>query len=73
MVGERRETFMSNLKIGSVVRLRSGGPEMTIESLIHYEEENVPDTFLCQWFVGGTLQSEVFAPMFLSWSKVPLL
>jgi len=38
----------SGFKIGDVVRLKSGGPKMTVE-----EVDDSADTVHCKWFVGG--------------------
>ena len=44
--------------IGDIVKLKSGGPEMTVQSL--------PDTsgrsYRCQWFAGKKLESGSFPP-----------
>jgi uncharacterized protein YodC (DUF2158 family) len=42
-------------KNGDVVRLRSGGPDMTIKG-----ENLLNGKVLCQWFVGATLKQEYF-------------
>ncbi|HEX5752301.1 MAG TPA: DUF2158 domain-containing protein [Archangium sp.] len=42
-------------QVGDVVKLKSGGPEMTVEaSLEEYE------SYRCQWFAGKKLESGVF-------------
>ncbi len=41
------------LKIGDTVRLKSGGPQMTVNSI----EDNV---IKCQWFDGNNLKEGVF-------------
>lgn len=50
-----------NFKVGDIVRLKSGGPSMTVKgyrmSLINKEEE-----MICQWFSGDKLQTGVFNP-----------
>lgn len=43
-----------NLKIGDVVRLNSGGPEMTIGNLLS------GNVVRASWFVGASLKRELF-------------
>ncbi|MGE6292203.1 YodC family protein [Aeromonas media] len=48
---------MSDFKVGDVVKLKSGGPDMTVNRI---EEVN---RFRCIWFLAdGTPQTGVFAP-----------
>ena len=45
---------MEDFEIGDVVQLRSGGPRMTVHSL-------VPDCdVVCQWFEGNEVHEESF-------------
>jgi len=45
------------LKIGDVVKLKSGGPDMTIKSI------DESGTFIrCQWFVGDKVEADYFSP-----------
>jgi uncharacterized protein YodC (DUF2158 family) len=49
------------LKPGDVVRLASGGPEMTVEG-----EGTLTGTLFCQWFdTEGKLSGEQFVPAML--------
>jgi uncharacterized protein YodC (DUF2158 family) len=41
-------------KVGDVVRLKSGGPAMTVESTIGGSE------CMCMWFEGTTLRKKAF-------------
>lgn len=43
-------------KIGDIVRLKSGGPRMTVNQI--YDSGNV----YCQWFAGNKLNSGGFEP-----------
>ena len=51
-------TVPTKFAIGNIVKLKSGGPEMTVHSL--------PDapgkTYRCQWFAGKKLESGSFPP-----------
>ncbi len=52
------DTTSTELALGSVVRLASGGPRMTVEKFsgTHVEERGVH----CVWFVGDQPRREVF-------------
>jgi uncharacterized protein YodC (DUF2158 family) len=44
--------------VGDIVKLKSGGPEMTVHSL-----PEVPNrSYRCQWFAGKKLESGSFPP-----------
>jgi len=43
-------------KIGDVVRLKSGGPSMTLQAIVP------SGGVVCSWFDGGKLTSQSFAP-----------
>ncbi len=45
-------------KVGDIVRLRSGGPEMTVAALP--EDRQYSDFYRCQWFAGKKLESGNF-------------
>lgn len=49
---------MSDLQKGDVVRLKSGGPLMTIQGLGQYT--GMEDGVYCVWFDGTKQHSEVF-------------
>lgn len=56
---------MSEIKAGSTVRLKSGGPLMTVTYLTagsYAADDAVPDKAHCQWFgsAGGKPDSETF-------------
>lgn len=44
------------LEIGDVVRLRSGGPKMTVERI------EKSKSVLCTWFLNGQIQGNDFEP-----------
>lgn len=46
-----------SFKVGEVVQLRSGGPEMTVSDTSVYSE---PDHVRCQWFGGRKLETGKF-------------
>jgi len=45
---------------GNVVRLKSGGPEMTIEGIGEYSWGSGRQQALCKWFEGKTLRQDTF-------------
>ncbi len=45
-------------KIGDIVKLKSGGPDMTVRSDSHIGTVD----YLCQWFAGKKLEAGRFAP-----------
>jgi uncharacterized protein YodC (DUF2158 family) len=48
------------IKIGTVVQLKSGGPKMTVQSIGDYSLNGVGNGALCVWFAGDDNKSEVF-------------
>jgi uncharacterized protein YodC (DUF2158 family) len=46
----------NNLKAGDIVRLKSGGPVMTIQSL----NTGIFDQVDCKWFVNDEVKKSVF-------------
>ncbi len=46
---------MSELKIGDVVQLKSGGPAMTVKNI-----DNLPDEVDCTWFVNDKAKYGAF-------------
>ena len=51
---------MSNFEIGDTVRLKSGGPLMTIDNIGDYSPTGPNPGLLCVWFDGGKRVAEVF-------------
>ncbi|PKC35341.1 hypothetical protein V462_11515 [Pantoea ananatis 15320] len=57
---------MSNqFKVGDVVKLKSGGPDMTIKKLgeSYNRDQEIyqwDNTYTCQWFAGKKLESGSF-------------
>lgn len=45
-------------KTGDIVKLKSGGPDMTIRAFL----KSQGDSFLCQWFAGKKLEQGYFKP-----------
>lgn len=45
----------SEFKPGDVVRLKSGGPKMTVLSLAHSQQAN------CSWFSGSECKTNTFS------------
>ena len=53
------------VKIGSVVRLKSGGPKMTVhafEADFDFSPEQKMNGCICQWFERDTLREGTFHP-----------
>lgn len=46
----------TTFKVGDIVQLKSGGPEMTIQRLPSQHSSN----YTCQWFAGKKLESGHF-------------
>jgi uncharacterized protein YodC (DUF2158 family) len=44
------------LKVGDVVCLKSGGPQMTVSDV-------VADGIYCEWFDGNTRRNDIFNPL----------
>ncbi|WP_298407723.1 DUF2158 domain-containing protein [Janthinobacterium sp.] len=54
---------MASFKKGDVVKLKSGGPHMTVESLDDYSDGagiGIKDGVYCIWFDGAKKVGEVF-------------
>lgn len=58
---------MTNLKIGDLVRLKSGGPIMTVRALTDAGLLSAPDSLKdhveCQWFDGKQISKIVRFPI----------
>ncbi|GAB7127265.1 hypothetical protein JCM19000A_17720 [Silvimonas sp. JCM 19000] len=51
----------SEFAVGTVVKLRSGGPDMTIRSIGTDAKSGKPTgTIICQWFAGKKLEQGTF-------------
>ncbi len=48
-------------KIGQIVRLKSGGPEMTVQDESS-SNDKTKTWYSCQWFAGKKLESGNFPP-----------
>lgn len=57
---ERNTKVDNELKVGDVVRLKSGGPAMTIEEIGKYGMGSTHDQAKCVWFEGKKMQERVF-------------
>ncbi len=51
-----------NFEIGDIVRLRSGGPLMTVHNVDDYSPTGPNPGLLCIWFDGAKRVQEVFHP-----------
>ena len=52
-----------NLKVGDVVKLKSGGPEMTVKST--FSNVNSDPMVNCIWFHDGKIEEFAFDPALL--------
>lgn len=48
------------MKVGDVVRLKSGGPDMTVKVLGFKGGPSGPKTAVCEWFDGENLRKDKF-------------
>lgn len=50
--------------VGQIVKLKSGGPEMTVERVFPPSEINddPTKTYRCAWFAGKKLEHGIFPP-----------
>ena len=46
--------------IGDIVKLKSGGPEMTVRKVNINMNDKFSGSYQCQWFAGKKLDSGVF-------------
>ncbi|EKO3930557.1 DUF2158 domain-containing protein [Vibrio fluvialis] len=47
-------------KVGDIVKLKSGGPDMTIKKLITNMNQQYTGNYECQWFAGKKLDTGIF-------------
>lgn len=51
----------TEFNVGTIVKLKSGGPDMTIRSIGKNYSTNKPDGYVdCQWFAGKKLEHGTF-------------
>lgn len=51
----------NKFEVGQVVKLKSGGPDMTIESLRkNFDTKAFLGEYSCQWFAGKKLEKGIF-------------
>ncbi|MCP3944147.1 MAG: DUF2158 domain-containing protein [Desulfobacteraceae bacterium] len=53
-------TQKEKYNIGDIVKLISGGPEMTIEKVVLQEDAYQAKGYRCQWFAGKKLDHGFF-------------
>jgi len=51
---------MATFQVGQVVRLKSGGPSMTVSTTGDYSPTGPTNGVLCVWFVGTKKFEDVF-------------
>jgi uncharacterized protein YodC (DUF2158 family) len=51
----------STFKVGSIVKLKSGGPDMTVNVVLMNHITDRPNgNYKCQWFAGKKLEDGIF-------------
>jgi Uncharacterized small protein (DUF2158). len=51
----------TDFPVGTIVKLKSGGPDMTVkEHILHHLNKQPTFNFRCQWFAGKKLEDGVF-------------
>lgn len=55
---KREDDMINSLKEGDLVRLKSGSPTMTVDSIHDFVTSDV--SYCCMWFNQGLLQSGKF-------------
>lgn len=53
-------TRENQFNVGDIVRLKSGGPDMTIRTVVRNTREEFIGFYDCQWFAGKKLESGRF-------------
>jgi uncharacterized protein YodC (DUF2158 family) len=54
-------TIQSTYKVGDIVKLKSGGPDMTVKDvLVDSITDKKTGSYRCQWFAGKKLDSGIF-------------
>lgn len=53
----KKMTKGKEFKVGVVVKLKSGGPDMTVKEWSNYSSH-----YVCQWFAGKKLEEGAFQP-----------
>ncbi|WP_110709872.1 DUF2158 domain-containing protein [Salinicola sp. CR57] len=53
----KKEDFYS---VGDIVKLKSGGPHMTVRELTTNLDRQYTGSYKCQWFAGKKLDTGVF-------------
>jgi len=46
--------------VGDIVKLKSGGPDMTIKEVLTNMDDKPSGNYKCQWFAGKKLDMGVF-------------
>lgn len=50
----------SKYDLGDIVKLKSGGPDMTVKDVLTNMNDEFNSSYRCQWFAGKKLDMGVF-------------
>ncbi len=50
----------NKFNVGDIVKLKSGGPDMTVRSIYADAHDKFDGNYCCQWFAGKKLDKGIF-------------
>lgn len=51
---------VDGFSVGTIVKLKSGGPDMTIKEVLTNFQDKPTGSYKCQWFAGKKLEDGIF-------------
>lgn len=48
------------IEVGTIVKLKSGGPDMTVKQVLTDMNDRPTGSYKCQWFAGKKLEDGIF-------------